>query len=118
VVLDISNPYVDRKLQPLEGSSTAEEIQRWLPGARVVKGWNHVFSANMDHPDVDGTPSTVIIAGDDEAAKETVSGIARDLGFEPFDAGGLMAARSLELFHQAQAGLGFYPNTAMILKQV
>jgi predicted dinucleotide-binding enzyme len=118
VVLDVTNPYVDGKLQPLQGSSTAEEIQKWLPGARVVKGWNTVFSANLERPEVGGMASSVLIAADDQPAKETVFQIARDLGFDPFDVGALEATRSLELLHQAQAGLNFYPNTAMILRRV
>lgn len=118
VVVDVVNPYVGGRVEPLGDTSTAEEIQLRLPGARVVKGWNHVYSANLERPRIDGTPSTVILAGDDDAAKETVSQLARDMGFEPWDGGGLRAARALELLHLAQTGLNFSPATALILRRV
>lgn len=115
IVIDITNPYVDGRLQPLEGSSTGEEIQKMIPDARVVKGWNHVFTANMAAPEVAGVTSSVMIAGDDPAAKEKVFGLARDMGFDHFDVGDLKAARMLERFHEAQTGLNLYPNTAIKL---
>ncbi len=96
VVLDVTNPYTAEGLQPLEGTSTGEEVQRWLPGAKVVKGFNHVFSSNLGRPEVDGTPVSVLIAGDDEDAKRTVSQLAADMGFDPVDVGGLETTRHLE----------------------
>src|SRR4051794_24804796 len=44
VVVDVTNPYVGGRLQLHEGTSDAEEIQRMAPGARIVKGWNLIFS--------------------------------------------------------------------------
>jgi predicted dinucleotide-binding enzyme len=38
----------------------------------------------------------MFIAGDGETAKATVFGLARDIGFEPIDAGPLARARVLE----------------------
>ena len=111
VVIDITNPYVDGRLQPPEGSSTGEEIQKVLPGAKVVKGWNHVFSDALTTPEVDGIAASVMIAGDDQGAKDTVSALARDMGFDPFDVGEMKANRALDQFHAAQTGLSFYPNT-------
>jgi predicted dinucleotide-binding enzyme len=115
VVLDITNPYTDKGFDPPQGSSTGEEIQKLIPGARVVKGWNHVFAATLTKPEVDGIASSVMIAGDDREAKETVFELARDMGFDPFDVGDLQANRALDQFHAAQTGLGFYPNTAIKL---
>ena len=111
VVIDITNPYVDGRLQPPEGSSTGEEIQKMLPSAKVVKGWNHVFATALTTPEVDGLSASVMIAGDDQEAKEIVSGLARDMGFDPFDAGEMKANRALDQFLAAISGLGFYPNT-------
>jgi predicted dinucleotide-binding enzyme len=37
-----------------------------------------------------------LIAGDDQAAKEAVFALARDMGFHPVDAGPLKATRDLE----------------------
>jgi 8-hydroxy-5-deazaflavin:NADPH oxidoreductase len=112
-VLDITNPYTDKGFAPLEGSSTAEEIQKKLSGANVVKGWNHVFSSVLEKPEIDGVAQSVFIAGDDASAKEAVNGLARDMGFHPVDAGELEATRSLERLHGVMTGLGFYPDGAI-----
>lgn len=105
VLVDITNPYTAEGLVPLEGTSTAEEVQKKAPGARVVKGWNHVYSTNLTRPDADGVAASVLIAGDDPAAKETVSQIARDMGFDPVDVGELSMTRQLERFLKAMGGL-------------
>jgi NADPH-dependent F420 reductase len=96
VVVDVSYPYKKREREALKGSSTAEQIQRRLPRARVVKGWNHVFAQHLTAPEVDGIAASVLIAGDDPAAKQMVFALARDMGFHPVDVGPLKATRELE----------------------
>lgn len=96
VVIDVSFPHNERLRQALRDRSTAELIQRRLPKARVVKGWNHVFAAHLTQPEVDGIASSVLIAGDDRDAKEVTFRLARDMGFHPVDAGPLRATRDLE----------------------
>jgi 8-hydroxy-5-deazaflavin:NADPH oxidoreductase len=96
VVIDVSYPYSKREREALKGKSTAELIQERLPSARVFKGWNHVHARHLTEPSVDGIAASVLIAGDDPAAKEMVFAIARDMGFHPVDAGPLKATRDLE----------------------
>jgi 8-hydroxy-5-deazaflavin:NADPH oxidoreductase len=96
VVVDVSWPARKRQRDALKGSSTAEQIQRRLPNARVVKGWNHVHAQHLTAPEVDGIAASVLIAGDDAAAKRTVSALAADMGFHPVDVGPLKATRDLE----------------------
>ncbi len=96
VVIDVSFPHNKQQRDALKGGSTAEVIQARLPRARVVKGWNHVYSAHLTAPEVAGTAASVLIAGDDAAAKQTVFAIARDMGFHPVDVGPLRATRDLE----------------------
>jgi predicted dinucleotide-binding enzyme len=100
ILVDITNPFVEgsaTELQELPGTSGAELIQAMAPDARVVKACNHVYSGVLrSTPDFDGTTPTVFVAGDDEAAKETVAALVLDLGYEPADAGGLVSARYLE----------------------
>jgi 8-hydroxy-5-deazaflavin:NADPH oxidoreductase len=72
--VDVSYPYNKRERAALEGSSTAEEIQKRLPNARVCKGWNHVHARHLSDPEVGGIAASVLIAGDDQAAKGIVSG--------------------------------------------
>lgn len=95
VVVDVSFPYKKREREALK-DSTAEEIQRLLPNARVFKGWNHVHAKHLTDPEVDGIAASVLIAGDDPDGKRTVLGLARDMGFHPVDAGPLKTTRDLE----------------------
>ena len=96
VVIDVSWPVRKSEREALAGSSTAEQIQKRLPRARVVKGWNHVHAQHLTAPEVDGIAASVLIAGDDPAAKQTVFGLARDMGFHPVDVGPLKVTRELE----------------------
>lgn len=100
ILIDCTNPYTDNtysQYADLAGASAAQVIQERLPGARVVKGWNHVFAqiANSS-PDFGGTPATVLLASDDAEAKEAVAALARDAGYDPVDAGPLWSAYNLE----------------------
>jgi 8-hydroxy-5-deazaflavin:NADPH oxidoreductase len=88
VVVDITVPY-GKELDALGTRSSGEIVQRKVRSARVVKGWSHVFAKFLTEPEVDGVQSSVLIAGDDEAAKHLVSQIARDMGFHPVDVGRL-----------------------------
>ncbi|MFN2591083.1 MAG: NADPH-dependent F420 reductase [Actinomycetota bacterium] len=107
IVVDVTNPYVGGQLRPHENSSNAEEIQKKLPGARVVKGWNTVFSPVVNAgPSFDGEAASVLLAADDQAAKESVAGLARDIGYDPVDCGPLPSARDLERLLSAYGAIG------------
>lgn len=47
-------------------------------------------------PVFDGQAASVSLAGDDDAAKEIVSTLAHDMGFDPVECGPLSGARDLE----------------------
>lgn len=100
IVIDCTNPYTDDTYSTpadLGGKSAAEVIAEKLPGARVVKAWNHVFAQIVNSsPDFNGVPATVLLAGDDAEAKEAVAGLARDAGYDPVDAGPLWSAFNVE----------------------
>ena len=96
IVVDVSYPYNKGEREALKASSTAEEIQKRLPNARVLKGWNHVHARHLTDPEVDGIAASVLIAGDDPSAKDVVFGLARQMGFHPVDVGPLKATRELE----------------------
>jgi len=83
VVIDVSYPYNKGEREALRGTSTAEAIQQRLPSARVFKGWNHVHARHLTDPEVDGIAASVLIAGDDPAAKEIVLGMRRTSGSIP-----------------------------------
>jgi 8-hydroxy-5-deazaflavin:NADPH oxidoreductase len=88
VVVDVSVPY-GKEREALGRRSTGEVVQKRLPGARVVKGWNHIFAQYLTAPEVEGIASSVLLAGDEPNAKQIVSALARDMGFHPVDVGAL-----------------------------
>jgi 8-hydroxy-5-deazaflavin:NADPH oxidoreductase len=101
VVIDATNPLVFAENAPPSlalgwKDSGGEQVQRWLPGAHVVKAFNIVGNSHMVNPDFPCGPPTMFIAGNDASAKETVTGILRDFGWEVIDIGGIEGARLLE----------------------
>jgi len=98
VLLDCTNPLLP-DLAGLEVGLTdsgAERVAALSKGARVVKVFNTTGAANMLDPRYGGKPLTMFLAGNDAEAKGMAEHLARDLGFEPQDAGALTAARLLE----------------------
>jgi 8-hydroxy-5-deazaflavin:NADPH oxidoreductase len=100
VVVDITNP-VDTEtwdsLATTPGSSSAEEVQQLVPeGTPVVKAFNTTFAPTLVKGEVDGQPLDVLIAGDDEEAKQKVATLASDGGLRPIDVGPLRRAQQLE----------------------
>jgi predicted dinucleotide-binding enzyme len=94
ILIDVTNPF---GADGAHGTSSAEEIQALARKARVVKAWNTLYSEVVRRSAVfEGLPATVFVAGDDPDAKAAVSGLVRDLGWDPADAGPLSAARFLE----------------------
>jgi NADPH-dependent F420 reductase len=99
-VVDITNPVDtqtwDRLATP-PGTSSAEEVQQLVPqGTPVVKAFNTTFAGTLVAGEVNGQQLDVLIAGDDEAAKDKVSQLAADGGLRPIDVGPLSRAQQLE----------------------
>ncbi len=88
-------------------TSGAEELQKKLPGARVVKAFNTTFASAMDSGSVKGEQLTAFVASDDAEAKATVQGLARGIGFDAVDAGPLANARLLEPMAFLNIQMGF-----------
>lgn len=79
--------------------SLAEQLQRALPQARLVKMFNTMAHEVMVDPAALPGESTIFLAGDDAAARATATGLAKDLGWtDVLDLGGLTAARGLEMY--------------------
>ena len=98
VVISISNPLnedCDGLLTP-PGISAAEELQRLLPNARVVKAFNTVFASDFDQPVIHEQRLDCFIAGDDEDALEVVYDLVKTAGFNPVIAGDLSVSGTLE----------------------
>jgi len=100
IVIDCMNPLAmqNGKLELDRGfyTSGAEALASWIPDAGIVKTLNQVGAEMMaDNGDLPYRP-VMFMAGDDSAAKTTVSALLADLGFEALDAGDLTKARLLE----------------------
>jgi predicted dinucleotide-binding enzyme len=76
--------------------SAGEQVQRWAPGAQVVKAFNTVGFAHMVHPQFPGGPPDMFICGNDDVAKSTVTEILTGFGWNTVDIGGIDGARLLE----------------------
>lgn len=96
VVIDTNNYYPERDghIRELddESTTTSELLQRHLPASKVVKAFNHIYAADLSrHGRPPGAPDrrALVVAGDDPAAKATVSRLLDTLGFDAVDAGPL-----------------------------
>ena len=97
IVIDVTNAVGSNSELGIScTTSTAEETQKKLPKARVVKAFNTVFAQNQGTGKVGNEQLTAFIAGDDLKAKQTVAQLAQDIGFDPLDCGPLKAARYLD----------------------
>jgi predicted dinucleotide-binding enzyme len=111
VVIDVTNP-VGQNWDLTIGltTSAAEELQKLLPRARVVKAFNTVFAQNQSTGKIGKEQLSAFIAGDDEKAKKTVMQLARNIGFDTVDTGPLKSARYLEPMAILIMGLAFSLN--------
>ena len=103
VVIDTTNPIA--ATPPVNGvltfftsldDSLLERLQKAYAEIRFVKAFNSVGSARMVNPQYAGGPPTMFICGNDAAAKQTVSGVLDQFGWEPLDMGSVEAARAIE----------------------
>ena len=96
IAIDTNNYYPQRDghIAALdnESTTTSELLQAHLPKSKVVKAFNHIYAAHLT---TDGQPAgtknrrALVIAGDDAAAKATVTRLLDQFGFDTVDAGPL-----------------------------
>lgn len=89
-------------------TSVGEQLQAWLPKARVVKAFNTPGARNIANPKRLDGPITIALAGADAEAKTRVAALVSELGLEPVDTGPLIAARYLEGMMRLSLGYFFY----------
>jgi 8-hydroxy-5-deazaflavin:NADPH oxidoreductase len=101
VVVDVTNPLRVTgqaiELDIEEIGSGGEQVQRWLPGSKVVKSLNVLNAAYMlnAHRDDGGEP-VMFVAGNDDAAKQEVATLLESAGWSVTDLGGIEKSRLLE----------------------
>lgn len=94
VVIDTGNYYPrrDGRIPEIEGGMTESQWVSQQLGRPVVKAFNNIYSEHlMDNGEPTGTPGRIAlpIAGDDRRAKEVVTRLIDQLGFDIVDAGRL-----------------------------
>ncbi len=115
IVVDITNPLnfetFDSLVVPAD-SSAAAELAAKLPESRVLKAFNTNFAATLASKQVGGAqPTTVLVAGDDDLAKQALIDVVRAGGLNAVDAGKLARARELE-------AIGFLQLTLAVQEKV
>jgi predicted dinucleotide-binding enzyme len=112
VVIDAMNPLdfsggFPPKLSITGDDSLGERVQRSLPDAKVVKAFNTIGNTYFVEPRFSEGQPTMLIAGDDEAAKGTVADVLADFGWsDPLDIGGIEGSRELEAICIAWVKIG------------
>lgn len=100
VVIDIPNlidfDMMDAVSTPLDSSSAEETAKLGPEGTPVVKAFNTTFGNTLVAGEVAGQQLDVLIAGDDDAAKNKGAELVRGGGLRPIDVGPLRRARQLE----------------------
>jgi predicted dinucleotide-binding enzyme len=105
-LVDVSNPLdfsqgFPPSLSVCNTDSLAEQIQRAHPDAKVVKALNTMNAAVMVDPSLVHGEHEVLVAGDDDGAKEEAKALLAEFGWPQssiLDLGGLTAARGLEMW--------------------
>ena len=102
-VMDATNPIAE--VPPVNGvlqfftsldDSLMERLQKAYPGTHFVKVFNSVGSHLMINPDFGGIKPSMFICGNEASAKQEVSGILDQFGWEVEDMGAVEAARTIE----------------------
>lgn len=95
IVVDVTNAY-GVPVETLGGLPSSAVVARGLPGARLVKGFNHLPAATLAaDPDLKGGRRVVFLSSGDEDAAAPVKALAVQLGFAPVWLGGLAEGGAL-----------------------
>jgi len=118
VVIDTNNyyPVRDGHIAELddESTTTSELLQAHLADAHVVKAFNNIYAdhlATLARPTGDAERSVLAIAGDDAAAKRTVTEFLDAIGYDALDVGPLAEGWRFQRDTAAYATLYAVPGT-------
>jgi predicted dinucleotide-binding enzyme len=96
VVIDTNNYYPERdgRIAALDEkrTTTSQLLQEHLPESHVVKAFNNIYFEHllaMARPAGASDRNTLLVAGDDEAAKATVREFLDAIGYDSLDTGSL-----------------------------
>lgn len=91
IVIDTNNQILkDGTYVDLNGRTSSEIFSDFVPGAKVIKAFNHLFDFWISSPAKDESRSRIVfLSGDDKAAKQKFKDILIHIGYSPLDLGGL-----------------------------
>ena len=101
IVIDANNPIEAPLFKPidLKGRVSSEVFADLVPGARVVKAFNHLRAEVLaGDPTADGGRRVLFYSGDDTAAKEEIAALIDRIGFVGIDLGSLAVGGKLAQF--------------------
>jgi predicted dinucleotide-binding enzyme len=96
VILTVPWDAIEDTLRQLGELDRTVVVDVSFPYRKRQREASHVHARHLTAPEVDGVAASVLIAGDDPQAKQTVFALADDMGFHPVDVGPLRATRELE----------------------
>jgi hypothetical protein len=89
IVIDVTNAY-GVPPEELDNLPSSVVISRALPGARLVKAFNHLAAETLaEDPNVNGDRRVLFLSTDDESAATQVAALIEQLGFAPVGLGKL-----------------------------
>ncbi len=88
---DPSNPLAAYGIKAIDlgGKHSSEVVREFVPGARVVKAFNHLNANVLPEPAVSEGQRVLFYSGDDADGKAEVRKIIEQVGYFPVDLGGL-----------------------------
>ncbi|MBD2157894.1 NAD(P)-binding domain-containing protein [Leptolyngbya sp. FACHB-16] len=94
---DPSNPLAAYGIRAVDlgGKISSEVFKQYVPGARVVRAFNHLAVNLLQEPKVSGGQRVLFYSGDDADAKTQVRKIIDGTGFFPVDLGTLEAGGTI-----------------------
>lgn len=101
IVIDANNPVETPLFQPIEldGRLSTEVFAELIPGARVVKAFNHLPPQLVSgDPSAEGGKRVLFFSGDDPSAKGEVAHLIERLGFFGIDLGPIAVGGRLMQF--------------------
>jgi predicted dinucleotide-binding enzyme len=101
IVIDANNPIEAPLFKPVElhGLLSSQVVADLVPGARLVKAFNHLRADVLARdPRADGGRRVLFYSGDDSAAKAEVAALIDRLGFAGIDLGPLAVGGKLAQF--------------------
>lgn len=106
---DPTNPLAAYGIKAIDlgGRQSSEVFSTFVPGARVVKAFNHLEVTALVEPELSGGQRVLFYSGDDAAAKADVRKLIESIGFFPVDLGSLAVGGELADLLGALGGTNF-----------